>query len=456
MYPSQGRSRRQRAADPGDSSWADGAHDDGYTHSNRYSQPSGSYDTSPSPHTEYEPRRRPQSSHDRSNAWRRGDEGRGTGDTYSMLSTTSDFHHEGRDDRQDLRPRDSGWPVKDPTSGRPRVESLDNGSKEEPFQESSSWVPPRNDDRSSDVGWTPESSRRAQRGERNNRYRPDDRRGDGRDRDTRKQNGRDDWRTRDDGWGSRVRSDENSNVPSKTQSTVAERVEPASEDRWEPASSWQQNHRGSQSNQRNQYSSNNKSTNKGKGHKKHNHNNKQRRDWRADDGHLNKYVFLMSLKHYIDDILVGPVGSPTAQIKTRGAQGSVNNSIHLLLLEVAVVLRPSHSILDGHPESARHLWTPPSAGAFGNEAPVDEVVAHYPNHGKNILDRSKVGLVRHQYRLAACEALIAEDGHVRDDTVCPLLLAQAEAEVLAKAQDNAPVQCIVCQYPHRLRTFRSH
>lgn len=214
---------------------------------------------------------------------RDADEWRPAEDRYAY-SPSKDGHRRGGRDDPDDRDSDSRAPPREALSpSRQWTERHDQDHSGSKQQESST---PRYDSRDRDSGfsrWTPKDNRSDQRGERNRKgynnshNRQTDSWGRDEPRDAYNE------RRRDNGWSSRRRS----NADDTTQYGSSE-PPPASDDRsWEPSSSWQPaGTRNDNQGQRKQRPLKNK---KGK---KHINNDKRPRDWRTDDGHLNKYVEL--------------------------------------------------------------------------------------------------------------------------------------------------------------------
>lgn len=272
-------------------------------HSDSYRPPSTSSRAS------YDMAREPSSSRSRHevDSWRPD----ATHDRYEYTAPNDGYRRGGgRDDYDVVEQRDTeGW-------GRSGRDGRYSHSREEwpqryersysssSYPEPSSWPthpPPSYDSRSASYShWGADDSRN---------HTPDDRghdraQGHGRpdrqpDReqwstDQRREKSDQKWQS-DAGWDSRRRDQRGSQDEPTRHSSTQE--SPTDDRSWEPAPSWRASARHDSRNdsqtQRSQNSHRNSNSNKNsKGAKKNqNQNNKQRRDWRTDDGNLNKLVF---------------------------------------------------------------------------------------------------------------------------------------------------------------------
>lgn len=207
------------------------------------------------------------------------DEWRPENDRYDQSPSKDSYRRGGRDD---YGPRDTDPYGRDYPSNRQYSDPYDDDrGPTTSYMDSSGRSPPGHDDR--DLGWsrwTPKDNRQNHRNDRA--------RGNFDFNDRHKDNGRKEEssqfkeRRRDNGWASRRR-----NNPEPTTTTNANAIPlgggepPSNDDRnGEPSGSLQPNNNGRSEGQRKKH----------KKKKKNQNDKRNNRDWRNDDGHLNKCV----------------------------------------------------------------------------------------------------------------------------------------------------------------------
>ncbi|KAI0960240.1 hypothetical protein AcW1_004808 [Taiwanofungus camphoratus] len=295
MHSSLGRSRRQQQQGSGVDEEApsplvpraDEPRSESFSHSHRYSHRSESYRPSPPPRTAYNMRQENSSSrHRRDNDdWRAADSSHSSHDRYNYSS--KDVYHRG--ERDDYDPPDAHY-----NTSRQWPDGYEPGYTASTYPESSSWTPSTRYDRANSYSkWPTEEGLSGQQSEKGRPRYSDDRQDEGWTRDDRRNGSGQDWR-RDSSWEPRqAESQAHSwdNSSRRWSGTHVEGSQHAGEDRsWEPSASWQPNSRNGAQGYRHQNS--NKSSNQNKSAKsgKKHHNNRQKRDWRQDDGHLNNWT----------------------------------------------------------------------------------------------------------------------------------------------------------------------
>jgi hypothetical protein len=224
------------------------------------------------------------------------------------------YSRNSRDDYEVLESRDTdGWrdhPAGDvhyADPGRGWGQRYDHGPSTSSYPEPTSWTPVgAYDDRGpSHDHWVAEdrsgppnehnhirSDVESNRGERDTHVwrrnaRKDGRRASG--KDERRGGDPSTWRS-DSGWESRRTENRNQVIiePAEKSAINHDDSRPSADERsWEPAPSWQPQKRSGAQGHGNQKGSRNNQSNK-KGGKKNQAQNKQKRDWRTDDGNLNK------------------------------------------------------------------------------------------------------------------------------------------------------------------------
>jgi hypothetical protein len=316
MHTSHGRSRRQGNKKAEDSEAAlpllvsrvDEPRSESYSRLPQTSHRTESYRTSHTPKRPYDNSREASSSrtlHD-SDDWRTSDVSHHSShDRYNYTASVDTYHSGSLDTYNAGESRDSdGWSSHSVTPGREWTPRYDHGRSTPSHPEPASWNAYDNRTPSYDQ-WQPEDGRSFPPGERNlPRTATEDRQSD---RDTsgwHKEERRDSpnkmW-PRDNGWESRRRDNrgkerDESRRWNNTRHEDSHR--PAEERSWEPAPTWSSNRRENQG-PRNQNGHKNHHSNKNsKGGKKGHAHNKQKRDWRTDDGNFNKYVLPCSNHHF--------------------------------------------------------------------------------------------------------------------------------------------------------------
>ncbi len=279
MQGSQSRSRRQRAVggedDDGPSSRADDSRfgSDSFTRSNRRSFASEGRKTSPSAKSGYDMRNEGSSS---SRNRREADEWRPADDRYTYSPSKDGQRRGGRDDH-DQRDAGSWGPARDSGSGR---QWLDGHEQEYTGSNNQESRTPRYE-RERDSGfsrWTPKEEQSGQRGDRRQSgFDSNDQRNDSWGRGERRDSNTQEWR-QDNGWASRRRSV----VDDPPQhGAISDQPQLKADER-----SWDPIRKETQGQQRK-----NNSNRHGRRHKgKKQTGEKRLRDWRNDDGPLNKYV----------------------------------------------------------------------------------------------------------------------------------------------------------------------
>ena len=300
MPGNHSRPRRQFSAagedDDGASSFSlprgDDSRAEPYSHSRRYSHASDSRRQSPSAKSDMR--------NDVSSSSRRRDvdDWRQADDRYTY-SPSKDGHRRGGRDDVDDRDSDSWPPPRDTHHNTTRQwEHYDQDYDDrKSSSQKESWTP-RYDNRDRDSGfsrWTPKHNRNDNRGDRNRKtFTSRDPRVDSWGRDEPRETYNE--RRRDNGWPSRRRSntDDNAqsvfNEPLPSNGAPSERYSP--EERWGPAS--RNDNRNDNQGHRDRKVKHHNKNKKGK-----KHNEKKPRDWRNDDGHLNKYVEVLLFLWYV-------------------------------------------------------------------------------------------------------------------------------------------------------------
>ncbi|OCH94103.1 hypothetical protein OBBRIDRAFT_197179 [Obba rivulosa] len=302
MQPGQGRSRRPNGTDANDNEASSSmlipradveSRSEAFPHSHRYPHRSESYRTSP-PRGGFDMRREGSSSRARRDVdeWRPAEPPHPSHDPYNNYVPRDHYHRGGRVDYEprDERDVDSWVPRSGSALPSRQWEGYDQNYPATSYQEPSSWTPPRYDNRKEGFGSWPAEEGRSGDGRSRPRYGPDDRQVEEWPREDRRNSGTQEWR-RDSGWDRPVSDLKPKDDPLREWRSREEPSERPPEDRsWEPAPNWQANRRNGHQGQRNQNPNRNNQQQKGgKGGKKNNA-NKQKRDWRNDDGQLNNWT----------------------------------------------------------------------------------------------------------------------------------------------------------------------
>lgn len=310
MYSSHGRSRRRRDS-PGEDdeattpllvSRAEEPRSDPYSRPHQFSHHTKSYrasSTTMSTRAPYDANREASSSrsHRDSMDWRAGDDSHASPDRYSYSSSKDTYNRGGRDDYDTAESKDfETW------AARPSGDSHSTSRPEwtqryDQNYSSTSWnAPVAYENRSTHDQW-PEDDHSRPPDERDSRLaledRPVDRGASGWHRDERRETKGQNWR-RDSGWDTRRVENRNKIRNEPRQWNNASHADShhshhSVDDRsWEPAPTWQPSNRSDLQGQRHHNGRSNHSNKNSKGGKKGQQHNKQRRDWRTDDGNLNK------------------------------------------------------------------------------------------------------------------------------------------------------------------------
>lgn len=240
--------------------------------------------------------------HRDTDSWRPAD---AVPDRYQYASNDG-YHRGGRDDYDGVDSRNTEeWPVR-PTSdthhSQPRGEwpqRYDPSYSSSTYLESSSWNTPSttsyNHRKPSYDQWTSRDSTRSHVPDESTpsmgplEDRPIEVEQSGWLRDQRRDKGGQKFQS-DSGWDTRRRS-KGWKEPNPQEAPLPHEGGHTGDRSWEPAPTWQPSTRGDPHNQRNNFGQRNSYPNrnaKGGGGKRTQNQNKQRRDWRSDDGSLNK------------------------------------------------------------------------------------------------------------------------------------------------------------------------
>ncbi|EKM59511.1 uncharacterized protein PHACADRAFT_250065 [Phanerochaete carnosa HHB-10118-sp] len=202
------------------------------------------------------------------------DEWRPENNRYDQSPSKDSYRRGGRDD---YGPRDTDPYGRDYPSNRQYPDPYDDDARPTTsYMDPSGRSPPGYDDR--DLGWsrwTPKDNRQNHRGRGNLDF--NDRHKDG---GRKEENSQFKERRRDNGWASRRRNNAETTTNANAIPLGGGEL-PSNDDRnAEPSSSWQPTHNGRGEGQRKKH----------KKKKKNQNDKRNNRDWRNDDGHLNKCV----------------------------------------------------------------------------------------------------------------------------------------------------------------------